>query len=570
MSNNKADIRFIGFNKYVKEPIKENTYKNWVTNGHNNSNYKYIIDMYNGSVTNKAINNAYSDLAYGRGLAVHDDNEKETLLREVLDYFPKKQHKPILIDNQILGEHALQVHRQKGAKNKLASIEHISKSNVVPSIANEDGVIESYWYSSDWSKSGWQKYKPVEYPALGFADKFNFERPEIFVGKPYQIGQEYFAQPDYDSCLQYASIEQEISNYYESHIKNGLSFGTIINVPNSKNWSDEDKDIYIKNVNGKLSGSSNAGGKVFAFLSGEEPTTISNVENNTAHKQWDFLTKEASSKIISAHKCVSPMLVGLGTASGFSSNADEMDTMETQLMKRIIAPKQDFVLDSIKEVLQYFNLDFDIYFRPLTEIEGEDEEKEKIDKKEVSEDIEMSKKKSELDIFLDKGEIEDLVNFDIVDENEVDYNEEIKLVSTGVARPNSKSSQDTEDIVIRYRYVGNPNPERGFCKAMMSANKVYRKEDIEQLTNKVVNAGWGPNGADTYSIWLYKGGGSCHHKWNRVIYLRKGKTVDVNSPLAETISTSKARSKGYKVEVNDSKVAIEPRNMKNKGFLKPR
>ena len=163
-----------------------------------------------------------------------------------------------------------------------------------------------------------------------------------------------------------------------------------------------------------------------------------------------------------------------------------------------------------------------------------------------------------------------LNNFDIVDENEVDYNEEIKLVSTGVARPNSKSSQDNEDIVIRYRYVGNPNPQRDFCKVMMKANKIYRKEDIEQLSNKVVNAGWGPNGVDKYSIWLYKGGGNCHHKWNRVIYLRKGKTVDVNSPLAEVISTSKARRKGYKVETNDTKVSVEPRNMTNKGFLNPR
>lgn len=104
---------------------------------------------------------------------------------------------------------------------------------------------------------------------------------------------------------------------------------------------------------------------------------------------------------------------------------------------------------------------------------------------------------------------------------------------------------------------------------MMAAKKIYRKEDIEQLTTKPVNAGWGANGADTYSIWLYKGGGNCHHKWNRVIYLKKGKSVDVNSPLAEIISTSEARRKGYKLQTNDTLVSIEPRNMTNNGFLKP-
>ena len=101
----------------------------------------------------------------------------------------------------------------------------------------------------------------------------------------------------------------------------------------------------------------------------------------------------------------------------------------------------------------------------------------------------------------------------------------------------------------------------------MSANKVYRKEDIIQMENIPVNEGWGPEGADTYSIWLYKGGGDCHHKWNRQIYLKKGANVDVNNPLAEIISTSAARKKGFKIVTNDTKVSIEPRKMDYNGFL---
>lgn len=581
--SNKVDIRFIGFNQYTRQPVKENTYRNWVMNGKNNENYKYIIDRYNGSTTNKAVNNAYADLIYGRGVSIHDQEENSKLLDEFYEIISKKDLKAVSIDYQILTELSFQIHRQSGNKNKLAKIEHISKANVIPSVADENGIIRSYWYSSDWTKQYQKKYKPVEYPAFGFAEDFDFERPEIYVAHPYNIGQEYFGLPDYDACLQYAEVEEEISNYYISHIKNGLSFGTIINVPNSRNWSDAEKDKYIDKVNGKLSGSSNAGGKVFAFLSGNEPTTISNVENNTAHKQWDFLTKEASMKIISGHKCMSPMLVGLGTSSGFNSKADEMDMMEQQLMKRVIAPKQDFIIDSIKEILEFFSLDYDIYFRPLTEIEGEDEEEEKVnDKEEIkqNESVEMSsacnceqsKKKSELDKFIDLGELEDLETYDLIDEIEIDYNEEVELflASTGTARPNAKSSQDGEDFIVRYKYVGNPNPQREFCEKMMAAKKIYRKEDIIQLSNKVVNAGWGANGADTYSIWLYKGGGDCHHKWNRVIYLKKGKSVDVNSPLAKIISTSEARRRGYKLETNDSKVSIMPKNMTNRGFLKPR
>ena len=148
----------------------------------------------------------------------------------------------------------------------------------------------------------------------------------------------------------------------------------------------------------------------------------------------------------------------------------------------------------------------------------------------------------------------------------------IQLATTGTARPNAKSEQDSKDIRIRYRYVGKiSNNTRTFCQLMVKANKLYRKEDIIQMGNKPVNAGFGLNGTDTYSIWLWKGGGrmsdefpngTCKHKWQREIYLKRGGGVDVNSPLAETISTSEARRRGYKVPVNDSDVSIAPHNNK--------
>jgi len=599
--NNTSDVRYVNFNKYTHLPILENTPRNWVMNGRDNGNYKYVIDRYNGSTTNKAINNAYIDLAYGRGLGIHDQEDDSAELKGFLEIMSKNNLRNVLADNQILGAFCVQIHRQNGSKNKLAKIEHITKSNVIPSVKDDEGLIKSYWYSEDWTKKGQAKYKPVEYPAFGYAEDFDYELPEIYVGKPYQIGQEYFEKPDYDAALQYAQIEEELSNYYISHILNGLSFGSIVNIPNSKWWTDAEKDEFIKSSEKSLTGSSNAGQKAYNFMGTDsQPTTITNVENSTAHKQWDFLVKEASNKILSAHKCMSPALVGLSSSTGFSSVADEMDVMEQQLMKRIIAPKQDFVLNGISEILEFFGMSFDYYFRPLTEIEGEKEEEEKVNKGYVEEgvkdDLELSKygacncqkKKSDLDEFISLGEDEDLENFNLVDEIEVDYDEEnkIELASTGVARPNSKSKQDGEDFVVRYKYVGkssakmNPKTDRNFCIKMMDAKKIYRKEDILQLENKKVNdtytnkdgriVGWGPKGSATYDIWLYKGGGNCHHKWNRVIYLKKGKNVDVNSPLAELISTSAARRKGYKLKTNDTKVSIEPRNMTNKGFLTAR
>jgi hypothetical protein len=104
---------------------------------------------------------------------------------------------------------------------------------------------------------------------------------------------------------------------------------------------------------------------------------------------------------------------------------------------------------------------------------------------------------------------------------------------------------------------------------MVSSKKIYRKEDIMQMSKMPVNAGWGPDGSSTYDIWLYKGGGSCRHFWKRKTYMAKGVNPDATNPNAE-ISVNKAKKEGFTPEVNDSKVAKRPRDMKNRGFIKPK
>jgi len=180
------------------------------------------------------------------------------------------------------------------------------------------------------------------------------------------------------------------------------------------------------------------------------------------------------------------------------------------------------------------------------------------------------------DSLIALGETLDVSEWTMLSSADVDYDTDGDLydlvefaTSTGTARPNSKSAQDSKEIAIRYRYVGNKSPQREFCRKMMQANKIYRKEDILQMNKAGINDGFGLGGTNSYSIWLYKGGGrmssnfpqgTCRHKWQREIYLKKGSSLDVNSPLAKTISTSEARRKGYKVPTNKSIVSIKPHN----------
>jgi len=170
----------------------------------------------------------------------------------------------------------------------------------------------------------------------------------------------------------------------------------------------------------------------------------------------------------------------------------------------------------------------------------------------------------------------------LIDSYEVDYenddyeNEELikieahELASTGSAKPMAPSDQDSTNyagvtFMTRYRYSGDSVTEREFCKKMKAADKLYRKEDIEAMELKAVNPKWGPNGSDFYSIWLYKGGGNCHHFWRKEVYIN-AKGINPLANDAQKIAVARAEKMGYKVR-NPELVALWPIDMDYNGFL---
>ena len=187
----------------------------------------------------------------------------------------------------------------------------------------------------------------------------------------------------------------------------------------------------------------------------------------------------------------------------------------------------------------------------------------------------------------------EIVDDEIVDGEHQDFDfekelnkvasEKFEFISTGRQNPNVRSEQDglnkdgDKFFKVRYMYTKNnalsqEGETRSFCKLMMASKKVYRKEDILRMSTIPVNPGWGARGAATYSIWLYKGGGNCHHYWRRVIYQAPASDEGFvvypdNITTDKIITATKARSEGFTIKRNDSLVARAPKTMRNNGFL---
>ena len=290
------------------------------------------------------------------------------------------------------------------------------------------------------------------------------------------------------------------------------------------------------------------------------------------------------------------MLLGIKDNTGLGNNADELKTASIPMDNTVIRPFQNLLIDAFDEILAYNGISLNLYFKTLqplefTEIDNDlvdDETQEEETGVKLASDIDKFVDTEIADALIDLGEDEEdiLKDFDLIDEIEVDYNnedefdqkikelnEQTELASTGSAKPYRKSDQDgkskqkgQEDKRYLVRYMYNPqktkDTSREFCKKMVSAKKVYRKEDIKAMETKAVNAGFGKGGSDTYSIWLYKGGARCHHKWFRRIYARK----EGSKGLGSVISTTEAKSQGFKPETNAQKVPVAPKDMPRQGY----
>lgn len=580
------DLRVVSLSNYTSPEIVEVKNKEWVSYGGDNNYFQYLIDRYNGSPTNNAIINGISEMIYGKGLDATDSSRKPDQYAEMIRLFHKDCVRKLIYDLKLMGGCAMQVIYSKDRK-KIARVEHFPVETLRAEKCNADGDVEGYYYHNDWTSMK-PSEKPMRIPAFGTSK----EAIEILYVKPYRAGFYYYSPVDYQGGLQYAELEEEISNYHLNNIMNGLAPSMLINFNNGVP-NEEERRLIEHRIQQKFSGSSNAGKFILAFNDdANTAASIEPVQLSDAHNQYQFLSDESMRKIMVAHRVVSPMLLGIKDSTGLGNNADELKTASILMDNTVIRPFQTLLIDAIDKVLAYNNISLNLYFKTLQPLEFTDLSDNIVDQETREEEtgVKMSKQEPDLsdeqleDIFdqLEEfGEDEDLDNWELVDERPVDYDQEelldkmIGLASTGRAVPNAKSEQDQEvdgvQFKVRYQYapLSTSANSRDFCKKMVGAAKIYRKEDIMKMSSQPVNAGWGANGAATYDIWLYKGGGSCHHFWMRKTYMSKRGRPDVSNPNAE-VSVNKAKAEGLTPEVNDPKVAKRPVDMPNNGFLNPR
>jgi hypothetical protein len=584
-----SDISIVNLSAYTSPQIQENKKDSYIEYGSDNNYFQYLIDRYLYSATNGAIITGVANMIYGKGLDALDSNRKPNEYAQFKSIVKDSDVKKVALERKLLGMAAMQVVMEK---KMVKQVLHFPMQTLRAGKCNDKGQIEAWYYHPDWTKK-----KPSEeakrIPAFGFG---NGNEVEIYVIKPYVSGFDYYAPIDYSGSLPYALLEENIADYQINDCQNGFSGTKVINFNNGIP-SEEMRDKMKRDVLGKLTGA--RGEKVIVAFNAnaESKTTVEDLPLNDAPAHYEYLSRECFEKLIVGHRVTSPMLLGIRTGDGgLGNNADEIKTATLLFDNIVIKPYQLEIIEALDTILAINNISLKLYFKTIQPLEFVDTTGMNAETTEEETGVKMCShnlsSESIADALIEKGE-ELGEEWFLIDETEVDYDTEEELdaeintlnnkkkstlskmwkfiTSTGTARPNAKSPEQDKTIdgiqfITRYVYSGSLKGEREFCSKMLSAGKVYRKEDIVAMKFKVVNEGFGEGGSDTYDVWFYKGGPRCNHRWLRRTYASfEGVKIDPTNPNAKAISSATAEKYGYRIR-NDKEVSMKPSDMPTKGY----
>lgn len=324
-----------------------------------NDFFSTLIKRYQTSQTNQACIDGLTDLIYSKGIVFKDKPN-------FTDYFYKLTSKndvrKIVQDYKLFGNAAIQVQFSLD-RQSVQSFYHIPVNNLRAERCDEKGNIKGYYYSTEWEANK-ANQKAIRIPAFN-SGEYESDIQILYI-KRYVPGQYYYAIPDYYSGIQYCAVEEEVSNLHINNILNNFLPTTIINF-NGGLPPEEEQFQIEQDIKNKFSGTTNAGRFITSFnSSAEEKTTVEAVVQPNLHDQYKFVAEEALNKIMMSHRITSQLLFGIKSATGFSSNADELKVSYDILSTMVISPTQKELLEAFESILQYNGLVTEgIMFDPL-------------------------------------------------------------------------------------------------------------------------------------------------------------------------------------------------------------
>ena len=393
-----------------------------------------------------------------------------------------------------------------------------------------------------------------------------------------------YPKPPYYSGISAINTDVNLSKYFDALVQSSFSAGTMITMPNGQPETQAQADKIINQIKGTSAGVDNAGEIIVNFSDGKDLAPIVQaLSGNDLDKRYDVTGKKVMQNIFQAHGITTPSL--FGTIQEGSFNAAESKELYQIWSANYISSRQNSlnwfynymlelsgVVGEIKlkdnnpfskEVEQPQPSQFCAHSHQFNNEElelfavfGVDAEQYEVLSSEIIEwetESEMVFNRSN-EIFATIGEITaSLTDFDrsllkLLEEGQdattiakalktdiktvattIAKMVEYKLIGSGKVTDLGKrlTSKDELEFEVRFKYVERPgNPplkgeSRDFCKRLLQLNRLYSRDEIETIGNRVDRNVWSYRGgywtnADTGITTPY-----CRHIWSQQLIVKK-------------------------------------------------
>ena len=354
-NNNIYSVKGAAFEAIDLPKIKEIRGKKYMYYGEDNLFPELLIELFDGSAMHHTAVEAIKDGIIGDGLEVIGDNILNKKGETVDEVFEK-----ISLDYTIFNGYALNVVWNREG-TRIAEIYHLPFANVRSGKPDEDDEIVEYYYSSDWTNL--RKHKEVAYRAFDPTDNRGENASQIYYCYGYTPGNDVYPMPSYIGGLNDIALDGRVSRFHNANISNGLSPSMFIKFNNGIPTPEERRDIY-REIEDTFSGEDNAGRFFLSFSDGADRAMDVQPIESANDDYYLTLESRITSRILTAHRITSPLLLGIKDASGFSNNADEIKVAYAHFEGTVIEPKRKKIVSSFGYMLQLYGLNVALQVKP--------------------------------------------------------------------------------------------------------------------------------------------------------------------------------------------------------------
>lgn len=341
--NTNSNVHVYAFESMPLPTFKEVRGKDWVSFGDNNLYPQDLIELLQTSAIHNTAVQSKTDAVIGEGVAEYGNavvNSQGMTLNEL--------YEKIAYDKVTFNGYALNIIWNRGG-DKVVEVYHLPFANVRSGKMNEEDQVLEYFYSNNWGNT--RKYVPKRYAAYSTTDNKGENASQIFYQYDYSPASDIYPLPDYIGAVNDIELDARISRFHNANISNGLSPSLFINMPNGEPEEDTKRQLY-RDLIASFSGEDNAGRLMLTFSEGPELAPQIQTIDAANDDYYIILEERITSRILTAHRITSPLLVGIRTTgAGLGSNSEEIEVAYVHFLSTVIQPIQKSINRSLSKVL---------------------------------------------------------------------------------------------------------------------------------------------------------------------------------------------------------------------------